>query len=669
MDYTEPEVANPMLLNTPFRFEVRSLARARAIPTVLVAGLLLLLSTSANAQNWSGILSPNRAVDWSGAGVSGGIPNRQTNCVTSQCNTLFGGTVTAASINSAITSAPNNTVVRVPAGTYAISGTIDFGGRSNVTLRGAGSNSTFITFSSVNSGSCGFSTAVCISTPSLQNLAPPCGGAPPCAGAMTTWTGGYAIGTTQLTVGSTAGMSTSSLLFLDQLDDTSDGYPAKGDIAICGTSPSFCLTTNGDEFFSRTSVGNAGNRGQQEQQIITQIVDGTHINISPGIRLPNWRSSQRPAAFTGKSFATLNGIESMSLNNQLGGINSNIMMSGCIQCWAKGVRVLNASSRNHVWLYQCNHCEVRDSYFYGSANGAGSTSYGIEFAQTDGCKVENNIFQHETLPINVNGSDVGSVIAHNFSIDDNYTAGGAGNDWMQPTVTLHQAGIAMLLVEGNSGLGMNADDVHGSHHFITEFRNHWYGDIWNNPVKASNTTLIHLEAWTRFSNILGNVLGRSGYYTTYSVDQNTNDKAIITTGDPDNSPTKDARVKATGMFWGNYDTVTAATRWNASEVPSGITNFANPVPGNQNLPASFYLSSKPSFFGTTPYPAVGPDVTGGNGPAGHSYYIPAESCWYNVMKGVVGSSGALAFDADGCYAASTGSSYVAPPTGIVAAVD
>jgi hypothetical protein len=39
-----------------------------------------------------------------------------------------------------------------------------------------------------------------------------------------------------------------------------------------------------------------------------------------------------------------------------------------------------------------------------------------------------------------------------------------------------------------------------------------------------------------------------------------------------------------------------------------LTRFANPVPGNQVLPASFYLASKPSFFGANPWPGIGPDV-------------------------------------------------------------
>src|SRR5260370_11326371 len=67
-------------------------------------------------QSWSGILAPTRAINWSAAGAT--IVNRTTNCTTSACNTLYGGTVTTASLNAAIASAPANTVVRIPAGSF-----------------------------------------------------------------------------------------------------------------------------------------------------------------------------------------------------------------------------------------------------------------------------------------------------------------------------------------------------------------------------------------------------------------------------------------------------------------------------------------------------------------------------------------------------------------------
>ena len=132
-----------------------------------------------------------------------------------------------------------------------------------------------------------------------------------------------------------------------------------------------------------------------------------------------------------------------------------------------------------------------------------------------------------------------------------------------------------------------------------------------------------------------------------------------------------------------------------SEVPSGIANYANPVPANITLPASFYLSAQPSWWGSTRWPAIGPDVSGGNvsiclggtnkaayvqsssqcpgstlsNVAGHINAIPAMNSYLNVMGGTVlgNDSTLLTFDANVCYA--SGSLQApAPPTNVTVVV-
>src|SRR5580765_4261995 len=102
--------------------------------------LVFCLSGYAHAQPWSGIIDSSRAADWSSAGVTGGIPNRTTICAT-----LNPG-ATAAQISSAITSCPSGQVVFLNAGTYNLSAGIEFANKSNVTLRGAGPDKTFLVF-------------------------------------------------------------------------------------------------------------------------------------------------------------------------------------------------------------------------------------------------------------------------------------------------------------------------------------------------------------------------------------------------------------------------------------------------------------------------------------------------------------------------------------------
>jgi hypothetical protein len=119
------------------------------------------------------------------------------------------------------------------------------------------------------------------------------------------------------------------------------------------------------------------------------------------------------------------------------------------------------------------------------------------------------------------------------------------------------------------------------------------------------------------------------------------------------SPCHLAGTSATDFFHGNYNNVNGSITW-----ASGVTH---------TLPASFYLSSKPSWWGSMPFPATGPDVSGGTGPGGHSYGNPAQSCYFSVMGGSDGGAGSpLTFNANTCY----GSGAQAPPapTGLTATV-
>jgi hypothetical protein len=366
--------------------------------------------------------------------------------------------------------------------------------------------------------------------------------------------------------------------------------------------------------------------------------------------MPNWRSSQSPAAWWSNTVIRNSGIEDLTVDNTngvTGNGNATMMFKSALNCWAKGVQLVNGA-RDHIWIYIASHIVIQDSYLYGSQSAA-SQSYGIEMGIGSDLLVQNNITQHVTAPFVFNAGSVGSVFAYNFSIDDSYTNGGASPGWMQPMFVEHDGGTAMSLYEGNSGLGIQTDNIHGTHHFSTFFRNHWYGDIWNNPPKSANTTTIHLWKDSRFFNVIGNVLGRTGYYSNYETNLGANARDIFSLGDPDNTGlATDPRVKDTLMRWGNYDTVNGATRFLASEVPSTITNYSNPVPASQTLPPSFYLNSKPAWFGSIPWPPVGPDVSGGDIPnyAGHAYKIPARVCYENTAKDV---NGALVFDAAQCY--------------------
>src|SRR5271157_202362 len=118
-------------------------AKMTARQFVLCLSLLLFAPPSLHAQAWSGILDPSRAIDWSTAGIPGGIPNRTTVCATINASNYGNGSSDATSaINSALSSCPSGEVVVLSAGTFLIDGNAQVPG--GVTLRGQGANQTVL---------------------------------------------------------------------------------------------------------------------------------------------------------------------------------------------------------------------------------------------------------------------------------------------------------------------------------------------------------------------------------------------------------------------------------------------------------------------------------------------------------------------------------------------
>src|SRR5438094_390638 len=105
----------------------------------LLLSVLLLWTSPAHAQLWSGILAPTRAVSWqNSAGVAGGIPSATwTRCTTGTGTSILPSTSTAAQINTAIAGCDANHYVELGPGTFTISATIQIT-KPNVVLRGSG---------------------------------------------------------------------------------------------------------------------------------------------------------------------------------------------------------------------------------------------------------------------------------------------------------------------------------------------------------------------------------------------------------------------------------------------------------------------------------------------------------------------------------------------------
>lgn len=672
-------------------------------------GVLPFLATNSRAQLWSGVVSPNRAIDWSNAGTT--IPSRTTQCGT----TIAPYSGSAATINNAIAACPSGQFVSLGAGTFNLSSGIDFQHHSNVTLRGQGANSTLISFSGAGAG--GYNSDVAmegsVSAAGYENN-------------VCDWTAGYAPGTRVITLancgsttpaaGSLNNLKVGTLLVLDQVDEAAD----TGSIWNCATANVCSNIMQGGESRTNGPSVNGVSLRSQEQGVVVTGISGNQITISPGLYMPNWRSGQAPQAYFANTTATGDGLENLTVNNTPEGTASgqNITIANCVGCWVKGVRSIDAD-RSHVRLILTSHAVVRDSYFYANASHL-TVSYGAEmFGAWDGI-FENNIFQQNSdSEPSCSGACEGNVVAYNFNIDNVYETVG----WFQAGFYQHAAGDSLNLWEGNIGPGYTADDVHGTHHFETMFRNRLQG--WqascNGTTCTAQTIPIHLYVGSRYFNVIGNVLGQTGFHPNYTC--NAQSTATCTYGTDSiydlgysgnsggvftnvvgycTSPActshayYDPQVAAYLMRWGNYDTVHGSNQFNSNEVPSNIASYSNPVPASQALPASFYLTSKPSWWQNEPWPAIGPDVSNGNlgrcsggsydgelatsssqcatgtlvtDVSGRANSTPAMDCALKTMgMPPDGSGGLLSFDAGICYGTSTTTTPPPSPSGLTGTV-
>src|SRR5437667_4850623 len=117
---------------------------------------VVVLPLSAQAAAWSGIIDPSRAIDWSGAGVVGGIPTNAT-----QCGPTLTSVTSAADINNAIANCSGATAstpkyVLIGLGTFTIGGSIALN-KNYVGLRGSGPDQTIIKITAQTCGIMGAS--------------------------------------------------------------------------------------------------------------------------------------------------------------------------------------------------------------------------------------------------------------------------------------------------------------------------------------------------------------------------------------------------------------------------------------------------------------------------------------------------------------------------------
>lgn len=655
-----------------------------------------------------GIITSGRGIDWTQAGISatansGTLPDSAW----TQCGSTVSAGTSAASVQTLLNACSANTYLLLGSGTFTWTAAVSLPPSGNRAVRGSGADSTLI----VMTGSSGcpgqISAAFCMSSSDHNYTTLP-------PATIYNWTAGYAQGTNKMTLSSVTGIVVGTLLFSDQCDTGSTGAPCSGTVTdngnyfVCGaqwSSPNGCSMDGPD------SGGMRNGRNQLEAHAVTAI-NGSVVTVSPPISNPNFASGQTPQVYVVQPLVN-SGVENLSID-----LTSGSAPTGCVDVfnayhwWVSGIKCVN-NKRASINVFQGVSGIIQNSYFFNST-GTLPSNYGLRLSASSYVLVQNNILTRiQGGEIFYDGACVSCVSAYNYAPDSNTQ----GADL---TPFTEHSGDQLNLWEGNIGPGVSCDNIHGTCDLSTRFRNFW--TAWNSVPSTPVTSFTNGTAdfaFARYIADIANVQGTPTYHTTYTSTSSPTSIYNEGTGGGSTSVPVDSLTKSTTLKWGGYDTVTNFVRfcgnsldsnWTASngcnsvsESPVSASTYPNLVPvvgdtliGQPPFPASFYLTSKPSWFGSAPWPGIGPDISSGNvgicsgtlNTVGFRNGVPALTLSQCLGNGIVasawghhvnanpamlcalntmgmapdGSSSVLSFNADSCYSGGGPPPSAAQPT-------
>jgi hypothetical protein len=466
------------------------------------------------------------------------------------------------------------------------------------------------------------------------------------------------------------------------------------------------VTTKGHIYFNVISPGSGANYGTANYNCVSgtsassfptngsQFTDGTcnWLDLGAGTT-----TSPLATPFTPTVEA---GVKNLQLYTVNGGtdtlVGPNISINQCEYCFVSGVED-NYTDADHVLASWDYGGEITQSYFSNAilhTSGTYDSCVQID-SKTSLLLFDNNILERLHIGINLEKGASGNVVSYNF-IQAPFDVGSV--DFVTGAIEFHGAHPEFNLFEGNILQEFQPDSIWGTSIHSTYYRNWTTGSMAvNNPIAAGRNAVsaggaavpctgitsgkscyqfqggraVNISYLTLGTNLLGNVVGSAwqinnlGYggegVTVYnsgspqtdvlqwpgsrSYDSIMYDYAFGygEAGDDGTWALDSTLAYSTSLLHGNYGDISNSVYWT-----TGLTH---------TLPASFYLSAKPSWWGSLPYPAIGPDVTGGSGPGGHvseTTSIPAQACYLGTSGGSYGGAGSpISFNAATCYSSAS----------------
>ena len=566
-------------------------------------------------------IAADRATLWNpGLNAVGGIPNRTTIFRTLSPS---GGDDTPA-INSALSACPPDQVVKLEPGTFNVNGTALVFRSTDCTLRGSGSGAP-----GSGAGGTRLIKADRDTNPSYAILYV---GFDPGQFASSTDLAADAIkGERSLTLVNNPGLLPGEIVLVDHITDD---------------DPQVVWGLNHDPPGGGSRRWFVRQDRSLSQMLEVTAVEGNTVTFATPFHITFRTAFNAQLSRYAQPVLRRTGVEDIYFYGGMGGDgHGNVAVALCAYCWVKNIEA-HWSVGTSVGFYATYRSELRDSYIHETPDpnpgGAGYLT-GLNFGASDNL-IENNIMWYGNKVVVMRGTGGGNVFAYNYT-DDAF-----GSQYpTQPEAGLnagHYTTPHMELLEGNRSWNYQGDAFWGNSIAITVFRNHLTGirgavpplDAYTFTVNGvtypymdlEGRSPVRMERYSYNHNLVGNVLGFSGQMPlsyssgTYSFAQ-TGWLYEALTGEPgevvpmwklgligtDPGAPYDPLVAGTAQRDGNWDWFTESQRWHGI---GGQAGSGTPKP----LPASLYLTHKPAFFGSNPWPWV-------DSATGAVYTLPAKA--------------------------------------------
>jgi hypothetical protein len=416
-------------------------------------------------------LLPNTAnYFWApGQSFRGGIPSRPVS-----------STVTSiASLQGALNNAPAGTAVALAAGTYTTGSTISV--PANVSLRGAGANSTTITYTGT--------------------------GAAIWAGVGEAWhprvnvTAGSTQGSESITVENASGINVGDLIVISQLN------------------PSYVAPSGDDGLLSWAGAPAADGSGNDPTRDMEQVdkviaISGNTLTLERSLYI----SYINQPVINSMTPTVQPAVENLTIRGSANAPNQSIFIyfdgvDGGFVINCHTISISGASCYCHICVTDSYACEFRKNYLQGSGINPSGSNYGIYFVNnTSECLAEDNIgntLRHSWVHA---AGDSGNVFSYNYSFGNIESDSGAG--WLAEDDAHHGAESFMNLHEGNVVGQANCDSTHGGDAFNVFFRENPIVFSSSTPNATGNIVGICLNRYSYHDNVVGCVVGDPGVSIT-----------------------------------------------------------------------------------------------------------------------------------------------------------